>query len=165
MSFLARLKHLEHEKKTHYAPETVLPKPPKGAFVSFGSPPSPRIEKKYDDSETANPAPWDAADWQAYFNERAGVAEFDGGLNRHEAEQQAYRSCVAEWLCQHPVTSPPGQCAWCGRGDLVGRDVMPYGVEAHGHVWLHGECWGLWYAQRRQDAVEALQALGVRQYD
>ena len=28
-------------------------------------------------------------DWQAYFDERAGIAEFDGGLSRVEAEAQA----------------------------------------------------------------------------
>jgi len=33
--------------------------------------------------------PWDQADWQADFDERAAVMEFDGGLNRAEAEKLA----------------------------------------------------------------------------
>jgi hypothetical protein len=33
-------------------------------------------------------------DWQAHFDERAGIAEFDGGLSRVEAEAQAlHRFC------------------------------------------------------------------------
>ena len=32
---------------------------------------------------------WSAEDWQAYFDERAGVAEFAGGLSRAEAEAHA----------------------------------------------------------------------------
>ncbi|MGK2872967.1 MAG: hypothetical protein ACSLFL_12035 [Alphaproteobacteria bacterium] len=104
---------------------------------------------------------WDASDWQAHFNERAGVAEYDGALPRHEAERQAYLCCIAEWLCQNPVTSDPGSCAWCGRGDLTYGPVMPYGDAIHGHTWLHGECWAAWYAKRRQAAVEALAGFGV----
>ena len=30
--------------------------------------------------------PWDPEDWQALYDERAGIAEFDGGLSRPEAE-------------------------------------------------------------------------------
>src|SRR5215831_16063267 len=39
---------------------------------------------------------WSAEDWQAYFNERAAIAEFDGGLPRLEAEAQSFSECVAE---------------------------------------------------------------------
>ena len=41
---------------------------------------------------------WSAEDWQAYFDERAGIAEFDGNLPRHRAEAQATESCTAEWV-------------------------------------------------------------------
>jgi hypothetical protein len=41
---------------------------------------------------------WSAEDWQAFFNERAAIAEFDGGLQRPKAEVQAFSECVAEWL-------------------------------------------------------------------
>ena len=37
---------------------------------------------------------WSAEDWQAYFDERAGIAEFDGGQPRPEAEARAFECCV-----------------------------------------------------------------------
>ncbi len=115
------------------------------------------------DLETAGSGPWGADDLQGYFNERAGIAEFDGGQSRREAEAQAFECCVSEWLCQHPQASEPGSCAHCGRGDLAGRDVLPYGDAIHGATHLHSECWGQWYAKRRQSAVAALKALGIQE--
>ena len=41
---------------------------------------------------------WSSEDWQAFFDERAGIAEFDGGLPRPQAEAQAFVCCVVEWL-------------------------------------------------------------------
>ncbi len=42
------------------------------------------------------PAPaFDAEDWQAAFDERAGVLEFDGGFPRHEAERRAREEITA----------------------------------------------------------------------
>jgi hypothetical protein len=38
----------------------------------------------------------DAEDWQAAYDERAAVREFDGGLTRVEAERLAYADTVAE---------------------------------------------------------------------
>ena len=37
-----------------------------------------------------------AEDWYAFFDERAAIAEFDGGLPRREAEVRAFRACVVE---------------------------------------------------------------------
>jgi len=45
---------------------------------------------------------WSTEDWQVFFDERAGIAEFDGGLPRAEAEAQAFACCVAEWLNRNP---------------------------------------------------------------
>src|SRR4051794_21961264 len=50
---------------------------------------------------------WSSEDWQAFFDERAGIAEFDGGLPSMQAEVQAFNCCVAEWLNHNPVNSPP----------------------------------------------------------
>ena len=36
---------------------------------------------------------WSAEDWQLFFEERAAVAEYDGGLLRVEAEAQAFECC------------------------------------------------------------------------
>jgi hypothetical protein len=47
---------------------------------------------------TSPPPAWAPKDWRAYYDERAGIAEFDGGLPRAEVEARAYQCCVAEWL-------------------------------------------------------------------
>jgi hypothetical protein len=39
---------------------------------------------------------WSCEDWQVYFDERAGIAEFDGGLPREAAEAQAFECCSRE---------------------------------------------------------------------
>src|SRR4029077_8749435 len=62
------------------------------------------------------PLRWSADDWRAFFDERAGVIEFDGGLPRAEAEVQALACCVVEWLNQNPARSPPSRCLGCGSG-------------------------------------------------
>jgi hypothetical protein len=57
---------------------------------------------------------WSPQDWRAFFDERAGIAEFDGRLPSAEAEASAYAHCVAEWLNRNPQRSPPGHCFGCG---------------------------------------------------
>ena len=37
---------------------------------------------------------WDAVDWQVFFDERAGIAEFSGGLSRPAAERVAWECCL-----------------------------------------------------------------------
>jgi hypothetical protein len=44
----------------------------------------------------------DLEDWQAYFDERAGIREFDSGLPRSEAELRAFADTVAT-LGQRPT--------------------------------------------------------------
>lgn len=50
---------------------------------------------------------WSGEDWRALFDERAAIAEFDGGLPRDQAEVRAFACCLAEWLNRNPVRSPP----------------------------------------------------------
>ena len=57
---------------------------------------------------------WSDEDWQVYFEERAGIAEFDGGLPRPEAELLAYSCCVSKWLNRNPLPSPHGGCPGSG---------------------------------------------------
>jgi hypothetical protein len=104
---------------------------------------------------------WTAADWQAYFDERAGIAEFDGGLSRRQAEARAFACCVAEWLNRHPVLSSPGRCLSCGSGDHTGDVLLPFGIEPIGHAWLHSRCWSAWYANRKAQAIAALSVMGL----
>ena len=107
---------------------------------------------------------WGAEDWQAHFDERAGIAEHDGGLSRADAERQAYECCVMEWLWRNPPpASGPGSCAHCGEpiGE-PGRDGLPYLTGDGGHTWLHSDCHGDWTARRRARAAAALAIHGLR---
>jgi len=105
---------------------------------------------------------WTAEDWQTFFDERAGIAEFDGGQTREQAEAVAFKWCVVEWLNRHPDRSDPGRCAVCGEPDREGRAVIPFGTESHSHTWLHPECWKGWYQERRHQARQFLEGIGIR---
>ena len=104
---------------------------------------------------------WIAEDWQVFFDERAGIAEFDGKLPRPEAEARAFECCIVEWLNRHPQHSDPGRCAWCGQPDRHGHAVVPFGTENHGHIWLHPECWNDWSQDQKETALQALAAMGL----
>ncbi len=109
-------------------------------------------------------AAWTPEVWQAYFDERAGIAEDGGGLSRDDAERQAFECCVMEWLWQHPPpASGPAWCAHCGKplGE-PGRDGLPFLTGDGGHTWLHSGCHGDWTAQRRAHAAAALAIHGFR---
>jgi hypothetical protein len=104
---------------------------------------------------------WSREDWQVFFEERAGIAEFDGGLPRLEAEARAFTCCVAEWLNRNPVRSPPDRCLRCGEAEQGHDPLLPLGTESTGHAWLHSRCWSAWHAARQAEATEALEAMGI----
>ncbi len=107
------------------------------------------------------PDGWSAENWHVLFDERAGIAEFDGGLTRADAEAQAFACCVVEWLNRHPAASPSGRCLGCGDREHAHDPLLPYGVERGGHAWLHSRCWPAWYASRNAEAGAALAAMGI----
>lgn len=104
---------------------------------------------------------WSAEDWQSFFDERAGIAEFDGGLPRQRAEARAFACCIVEWLNRNPVRSPPGRCLGCGGDDHDHDPLLPHGVGSTGYAWLHSRCWPAWYAGRKVSAIVALAAMGI----
>jgi hypothetical protein len=104
---------------------------------------------------------WSAEDRRAFVDERAGIAEFDGGLSRAEAEAQAFVCCVDEWLNHHPVPSPPGRCLACGGGEQAHDALVRHGIEPTKHAWLHSRCWTNWHAAREAEARTALAKLGI----
>jgi hypothetical protein len=106
---------------------------------------------------------WSGEDWLAFFDERAGIAEFDGGLPRAEAEARAFACCVVEWLNRNPVRSPSGRCLGCGEAEHAHDPLLPFGTESSGHAWLHSGCSSAWRRGRKADAVTALAAMGVSQ--
>jgi hypothetical protein len=104
---------------------------------------------------------WSAEDWQAFFDERAGVAEFDGELPRPQAEAQAFASCVVEWMNTTPVISDPNHCVYCDGVDQAGDGLLPFVATTTGHTWLHSKCWEAWFQERQGEAVAALAAMGI----
>ena len=106
---------------------------------------------------------WSREDWQVYFDERAGIAKFDGEQLRPEAEARAFECCAVEWLNRNPAPSPPGSCRWCGKSESPSAVVLPFGTEPGTHTWLHSNCWQAWHAARRTEAIAVLTAMGIDQ--
>jgi hypothetical protein len=104
---------------------------------------------------------WWGEDWRAFFDERAGIAEFDCGLPRLEAEARAYACCVAEWLNRNRAHSPADRCLHCGGVERAHDRLLPFGTESAGHSWLHSHCWSAWSTARHAEAVAALEAMGI----
>ncbi|MBT7981585.1 MAG: hypothetical protein HN584_03385, partial [Akkermansiaceae bacterium] len=105
----------------------------------------------------------DSDDWQEWFDERAGILEYEGELTRQEAERQAFEATIIHWMnLTPPQNLDDDHCAQCG--DPVGRvgnDAVPCLTGGSGHVWLHHGCHSAWMARRRQQATEALNAMGI----
>ncbi len=107
---------------------------------------------------------WSAEDWRAFFDERAGIAEYEGGEPREQAEVRAFECCIAEWMNRNPAPSDTDRCAWCRNAENAGSQVVPFGENEYGATWLHSSCWSAWYAHRREQAIEALAALGILRF-
>ena len=105
---------------------------------------------------------WSPQDWRVFFDERAAILEFDGGLPRAKAEARAFACCVAEWINRNATPSAPGRCLACGGGERSSDPLRPFGTDATGHAWVHRACWPAWYGARETDAVAALTSMGVR---
>ena len=101
----------------------------------------------------------EAEDWQAFYDERAGILEFDCGFPRPAAEAQAFEACTIEWLNRSPAPSSTGRCAWCGHPSRCDADVLP--CRTGPHTWLHSECWPSWQVERQAKAAEALASMGI----
>lgn len=105
---------------------------------------------------------WAAEEWRALFDERAGIAEFDGGQTRAEAEAQAFDCCVVEWLDRHPEPFNSNRCAWCERPDRNGHAVILFETASYDHTWLHPGCWNDWQQNRWERAQKALATMGLK---
>ena len=104
---------------------------------------------------------WSVEDWLAYFDERAAIVEFDGGLTRRQAKERAFSCCVSQWLNRNPVSSSPNKCLGC-KGDEQPRNrLLPFGAEDWGYAWLHSSCWQEWYEGRKIQAKVALRKIGI----
>jgi hypothetical protein len=105
---------------------------------------------------------WSEKDWQEYFDERAGIAEYSGGLSRDQAEVRAYDCCLGEWLRRNPVSSPAGLCELCGQPKgMLTPYLTDYYMKDPGYTWLHQACSERWFSDRRLAAIQALRVLGI----
>ena len=104
---------------------------------------------------------WSTKDWQVFFDERAGIAQFDSGLSRAAAERRAFGCCVAEWLNRNPTPSAPERCAACGGGERLCDPLLPFGTDTSGHAWLHRACWATWHQAREAEAIAVLASMGL----
>jgi hypothetical protein len=102
---------------------------------------------------------WSAEDWRVFFEERAGIAEFDGGLARGQAEVCAFECCVAEWLRRNPVCSLSERCVTRG-GVHEHKPLLPRDTEGTDRGWLHARCGPVWRVGQAE-AVTALSVIGI----
>jgi hypothetical protein len=100
---------------------------------------------------------WGPEDWQVYFDERAGTAEYDGKLSRQDAEARAFACCVAEWLIRHPAASSPDLSG--SVGNRPADSVLSFARKSG--AWPHSTCRVTWPAARRAEAAAALHAMGI----
>jgi hypothetical protein len=134
--------------------------------VRFGSDPTPelvaaiRAHKPDVIAYLSRPAgaTWTAHEWQAFFDERAGIRQFDGHHSRAQAEQDAFEDCLAQWLALHPPA--PGEasagCFACGKG-ARDPDLVPH-LTHGGHFWLHQLCWHAYRASSHSAALAGLRS-------
>lgn len=104
---------------------------------------------------------WSAEDLLAFYEERAAIAEFDGGQSREQAEAHAFDCCITEWLNRHLLSSDSDCCAWCHQPDTAQHAVVPFNANDLQHTWLHPECWQSWHEERRSQAQTSLLRMGL----
>ena len=77
---------------------------------------------------------------RTYFEERAAIREYDGGLSRPDAEAGALQDAIAHWLERNPLLPgvPEDGCIHCaGALSVDYRVAVLAGPE---HAWLHPTC-------------------------
>lgn len=106
---------------------------------------------------------WVTDDWRQFYEERAAVLEYDGELDRAEAERQAFEATIIHWMnLTPPQNLDNDHCAQCGNPvGRIGNDAVPFLTGGGGHVWLHHGCHPAWMARRRREATDALNAMGI----
>ena len=78
--------------------------------------------------------------WLIFYEERAAIREYEGGLTRPDAEAGALQDAIAHWLARNPLTPgvPEDGCMHCA-GTLP-VDYRVAVLASPGHAWLHPTC-------------------------
>ena len=166
MRWIDRLRAAEKIANTDVTELTEPTKAPSVSFISAYSHASQDSGTSESDRagapQTLPTTQGNAEHWEAFFNERAAIAEHDAGLTHTEAESRAFDCCVVEWMNRNPAESNnPDRCAHCS-GTMAGNEALPFLNGAGGRVWMHGRCHAAWIAGRRQRAARALAAIGLQ---
>ena len=98
--------------------------------------------------------------WRRLLSEKIETIVKVRDLPRPDAEAEAFRHIVIEYLNEtHPKTDP-GVCAHCRGPDLPLTPILPFGI-ADRHTWLHQRCHDRWADRRRMEAVASLARMGI----
>lgn len=78
--------------------------------------------------------------WRTFYEERAAIREYDGGLSRPDAEAGALQGAIAHWLARNPLSPgvPEDGCMHCAAALPVDYRVAV--LAGPGHAWLHPAC-------------------------
>lgn len=99
--------------------------------------------------------PWTRDDWVAFWEERAGIREFESGVARKEAEAGAVEDCIAQWLAVTPLSvHDRGNCISCGE-PAQPIEALPIIIAGETGL-LHPACAIAFSAQRRMEAQSSL---------
>jgi hypothetical protein len=98
--------------------------------------------------------------WRRRLAEKIETIVKIRGLPRPDAEAEAFRHIVIEYVNEtHPDTDPH-VCAHCRGPDLPLTPTLPFGIGDR-HTWLHQRCRDRWGEARRKAAIEMLAAMGI----
>lgn len=130
------------------------------AVTSRETQPSSGAAERQRETRPRPSTPWVAEDWLAFFDERAGILEFDGKHARLEAERLALAECAEHWRAMYPMlaSAPESGCVHCskGAGDVT---LVPHLAAQRGVFWMHAACWPAFNAARNREARDALSRL------
>jgi hypothetical protein len=98
--------------------------------------------------------------WRRLLAEKLETIVKMRGLARSDAEAEAFRHIVIEYLNETHPNTDPRVCAHCRGPDLPLTPILPSGVGDR-HTWLHQRCHQQWAERRRAEAIAALAAMGV----
>jgi hypothetical protein len=114
------------------------------------------------------PAPeragWDAADWRAFYDERAAIREHDGKRPRVEAERLAWGETLVEWHKANASPPPAWQCAGCLR-PIGGAPAMTLPDAARVHDVAGYACLIAYGKRWRATAAKGLVGMGIEPPD
>jgi hypothetical protein len=98
--------------------------------------------------------------WRRLFAEKIETVVKMCGLPHPDAEAEAFRHILTEYLNETLRGTDPRVCAHCRGPDLPLTPILPFGV-GNQHSWLHQRCRDRWADRRRAEAVATLAGMGI----